>query len=638
MPDHIAQAADGSMWFTQSGIDEIGQIKSNGTIKSYPLPTSGVSPEYIVAGPDGNMWFTERVGRRVGKITPDGKVTEYVAGTGQLISGIVAAPDGNLWVSEWHEVVRITTAGQITEFDICKGQLCRVLGIAAGRNDDLWLSLLPPGRRQLQQRVLGHMSLSGAYSELVLPDAFGLPGAIAVSSDGSVWIIETHMDSTIVKVTPTGTVSEFPIPTYNTHMSTGDIESLAADGTGNIWFAYGSDKISKISGTGTVTTYTTGSAVAGPRGITAARDGTLWFAEPGVNKLATISPDGKQREYALPPGTNPISYCSADPVSLFNRAVDVGVVQPSAITVTGDNAVWFLEQHVGRIGLLLPETGVMKQYVVEKPGSFEPFFGSGLRSMVHKKDNSVWFSDGNAIGTISRTGAIRKYVVTPDVAHVSLHSSDAGTLEVTHPYAPGKMVLDAQDNIWFVDSRSAFQVADNGRVRKSVHLATGVGEDYVDDAAIGPDGSLWFAMGFQGDVVGRLLPDGRIEKRPQPIGTLGIPRFDSAGNMWFSDSHRLVRARDGKTQSFLVSVTDQDYSGMPFPARDGSIWFTKHRAGIVAKLGTAGSCTQYALPWQSGPRELAQGPDGSIWFAETDADKIGRISPTGEITEFAIPL
>ena len=641
MPDHVAQAADGSIWFTQPGIDEIGRIAPSGAVTSYPITTADASPEYIVAGPDGNMWFTERAAGRVGKITPRGKVTEYAVGSGQLLSGIVAASDGNLWVSERHEVVRITTAGKIKEFDLC-GQPCRIFRITAGREDDLWLTILAPERGGGWKYVLGHMTLSGRYSEVPLPDkldALRSTEVIALGSDGSIWFTEPDA-SKIVRLAPGGAFSEFPVPRYdNVRLSTGNIDSLAADRDGGVWFAYGTDKISKISETGTVTTYTTGSSVAGPRGIAAARDGTLWFAEPGVNKIANISPDGVQHEYALPPGAKAISYCPADPVSLTNGAVDVGTAQPSDITVTSDNAVWFLEQHVGKIGLLSPGTGAIRQYVVHEAGSFDSVFGSGLRSIVHKKDDAVWFSDGNSIGTISRAGVLHEYIVTPDVTHVTLHPSAAGTLVVTHPYAPGKILLDANDSLWFVDSQSALQVTDDGTVVKNVHLASGDVEDYVADAAFGPDGSLWFTQDSLYNVVGRLLPDGRVEKRHLPGGSeQGVPSFDSSGNMWFADSRSLVRERDGKSQSFLVGVTDLDYSGVPLPARDGSVWFTKYHAGIVARLESNGSCTQYPLHWQAGPTALAQGPDGSIWFTETDADKIGRISPAGEITEFAIPL
>jgi virginiamycin B lyase len=58
----IAQATDGSLWFTENGDNKIGTITQDGIVTHYDLPTSNAGPIDITAGADGSLWFTESIG------------------------------------------------------------------------------------------------------------------------------------------------------------------------------------------------------------------------------------------------------------------------------------------------------------------------------------------------------------------------------------------------------------------------------------------------------------------------------------------------------------------------------------------------------------------------------------------------
>jgi len=117
-----------------------------GSIKEFPIPTSGSSPFGITAGPDGNLWFTENTGNKIGRITTSGVITEFAVPTsGSSPFGITKGPDGNLWFTEFFgvgKIGRITTAGVvINEFPIPTG-LSRPEGITAGpaRTASVWFT------------------------------------------------------------------------------------------------------------------------------------------------------------------------------------------------------------------------------------------------------------------------------------------------------------------------------------------------------------------------------------------------------------------------------------------------------------------------------------------------------------------
>src|SRR5476651_1358623 len=65
----------------------------------FPLATEGHRPQAITAGPDGNLWATEVIKHIILRITPAGEITEFpVPGTGVgVLQGIAAGADNTIW-------------------------------------------------------------------------------------------------------------------------------------------------------------------------------------------------------------------------------------------------------------------------------------------------------------------------------------------------------------------------------------------------------------------------------------------------------------------------------------------------------------------------------------------------------------
>lgn len=76
----------------------------------------------------------------------------------------------------------------------------------------------------------------------------------------------------IGRITTTGVVTEFPIPTAN-----GGEITTGPDGA--LWFVAGRGKIGRITTAGLVTEFAVPTDGSGPHSITTGPDGALWFTE-----------------------------------------------------------------------------------------------------------------------------------------------------------------------------------------------------------------------------------------------------------------------------------------------------------------------------------------------------------------------
>src|SRR5262249_30935873 len=168
-------------------------------------------------------------------------------------------------------------------------------------------------------------------------------------------------------------ITEFPL--------TGAPLCITAAPDGNLWFTCsdGSNKIRRITPAGVVIWLPLRSAGSG--GMTAGRDGTLWFAVPRGNKIGRIAPAGVVTEFPLP---GPRS-------------------SPNAITLGPDGNLWFTEMVGNRIGRITPAGDI-----IEFP---LPTANSGPNWIAGSSNGSLWFTEpqGNKIGRITPAGALPQF-------------------------------------------------------------------------------------------------------------------------------------------------------------------------------------------------------------------------------------
>lgn len=280
-PTAIAKGPDGNLWIVEAAANKIVKVTISGVVTEYPIPTPGSLPAGITAGPDGNLWFTEAVGNKIGKITPDGTITEYPLPTPALFpASIAAGPDGNIWFIDLMGIGKITTGGALTAYS--SPQLLPNDEITAGPDGNVWFT-------EILSDKVGRITPSGAITQFPLlaaePAGARLsPFAITQGPDGNLWVAG---DGTVWRITPAGTA----VPYYPVRQPA----SITAGPDGNLWSTepYNS-KIVKLTTSGTFTEYPAPTGVGAF--IAAGPDGNLWFTEPAADKvgklvLSTVPPD-----------------------------------------------------------------------------------------------------------------------------------------------------------------------------------------------------------------------------------------------------------------------------------------------------------------------------------------------------------
>jgi streptogramin lyase len=219
----IAVGPDSALWYTLLGTGGIGRVTTTGQL-STPLPTNGALNIGINQGPDQAMWFIQL--NAVGRLDPTtSKITYFTVPTASSSPNfIVSGPDGALWFTEYggNQVGRITTSGSFSEFPIPTAGSAPS-EITVGPDQNIWFAESKGGK-------IGQLKLTDdSFSEFVIPTTGSSPSGIATGSDNNLWFTEGGT-SKIGRVTPTGTMTEFSIPSGATP------NQIVPGPDGSLWF------------------------------------------------------------------------------------------------------------------------------------------------------------------------------------------------------------------------------------------------------------------------------------------------------------------------------------------------------------------------------------------------------------------
>lgn len=121
---------------------------------------------------------------------------------------------------------------------------------------------------------------------------FAVPNAqrITAGPDGNLWVTQNGATNAIARVTPSGAVTEFPIPTPNANPI-----GIVAGNDGAIWFAeHDANKVGRITTAGEMSEFATPTANSAPFGVASLPGacgpghGQIWFTEFNANKIGRI--------------------------------------------------------------------------------------------------------------------------------------------------------------------------------------------------------------------------------------------------------------------------------------------------------------------------------------------------------------
>jgi len=257
---HIVRDANDTLWFNcGTSLGRLNAIESISLFDSHNA--NGVGP--LAFDSDGTLWFGSNGGSLYRFV--NGNATEVTL-PGVIVNTAAFAADGagNLFLFGFTGVnygdptiVRLTH-GALTATWPIPGQHSGIQDFAIGSDCALWFA-------QLYPYGVGRMTMSGAFSDVVVPGNHGTLHIVA-GSDGNLWA-SSDDHSSLFRITPAGVVTVLPVPA----------NALAASGN-HIWFtadaAYGWVDVNDL----TVRSFSRPSGFSRPAIATMASGGG-WFAE-----------------------------------------------------------------------------------------------------------------------------------------------------------------------------------------------------------------------------------------------------------------------------------------------------------------------------------------------------------------------
>jgi streptogramin lyase len=240
--------------------------------------------------------------------------------------------------------------------------------------------------------------------------------SIVVGSDGNLWFTEGNWSS-IARITPSGSVTQFPVP-FGAGQS--DPNGITAGPGGNLWFTDFSGQVGMITTAGAVSTF---SAPLESDAIALGSDGNLWATVDDAATIARVSTNGVVSDfsfvgsnaYGIAPGPDGNLWFSSPSNNEIGQMTTGGVVtefpiptassEPMRITPGPDGNMWFTEFSANNIGRITM-AGVVTEFPVPTAASQPYQITAGL-------DGNLWFTEfaGNKIARITTAGVITEFEI-----------------------------------------------------------------------------------------------------------------------------------------------------------------------------------------------------------------------------------
>ena len=267
-PGSVALGNDGSVWFTETATNGIGRLFPDGSFAEYAGPTNNVLNGKIILGGDGNMWVSAlgQGTNNIDRVANDGTVTEFpITQIDRSVPvDIVLASDGNIWFSNQFDGFGfMTPTGAVTFYPTFKGDF-----IADGLNGTFWLSS--------SGLVVQVSSAPALRRQLNLPVQ---PGNMVLGSDKNMWLAQP---GSVAQITP-GSLRAYILPLFNGNPR--GVGDLASGADGAIWFSESYGGLGRLTTKGIFTDRLVPAARSAPTSVVAGPDGSIWFADPGSNKI-----------------------------------------------------------------------------------------------------------------------------------------------------------------------------------------------------------------------------------------------------------------------------------------------------------------------------------------------------------------
>ena len=353
---------------------------------------------------------------------------------------------------------------------------------------------------------------AGEFTMFDLGPAGEGANAIASGPDGTMWFTN-NANNSIGRITPTGAVTYFAVPTTSASASTGGpgLFAIAAGPDGNMWFTeFFENLVGKITPSGVITTYPVPTANAMPMGITAGPDGNIWFVLDDASGIGRITPEGVITEFPIPtPGaTGPATITSDNGCLMCGFMMTAGPL----------DSLWFTIPAANRVGQITMTGVVTTMPVTTAPPASTTGTIPSIGAITDGDDGNLWITQ-NSDGKITR-------LTTAGVATAfALPSANAHPSSIT----PGP-----DGSLWIGNGTGNALIKFVGLGVKSTPVIT---EFTIPTAgamptsvALGADGSVWFTSLVNPTPAPTTLQVGRLGTGVGPILSVKVSGTAKVGS------------------------------------------------------------------------------------------------------------
>jgi virginiamycin B lyase len=287
-PHDPAVAADGSLWFTEQKANKLGRLDpKTGRIREYPLPRADSGPHGLIADGGGNIWFTANSKGYVGKLDPkSGKVVEFPVPLPHADPHTPAIDSGGrVWftMQQANAVGRLDPRNGKIEWREPPTRDSKPYGLVITAQD------VPVFCEFGSNKLASIDPASMAIREYALPEG-ARPRRLALAADGSIYYSDYARGFLGRLELASGKVEEWPSPGGPSSRPYGI--AIAPDGT--VWFSEsGVTPNTLVRFDPRTRQFSTSPIPSGGgvvRNMVATRDGRLYLACSGVNKVAVATP------------------------------------------------------------------------------------------------------------------------------------------------------------------------------------------------------------------------------------------------------------------------------------------------------------------------------------------------------------
>jgi streptogramin lyase len=217
-------------------------------------------------------------------------------------------------------------------------------------------------QHQGSSRQRGHIALFAFAQNVEI-------GGLAAGPDGNIWFTEPQQ-SQIVRMTPSGQMSEFPVPAAAPYQ-------IVAGSDGALWFiAASGPRLGRITLQGAVTFYSLPEdRLSGIGGLAAGADGNLWYTDG--QHVGRVSPAGVATIYRFP-----ADFPSVDGI-------------PTPLIGGPDGNLWALDLIPGTLWRITPGGAIMHVYISLRSGACCHAIGP---------DHNVWVIARGDVLVVSASG------------------------------------------------------------------------------------------------------------------------------------------------------------------------------------------------------------------------------------------